>query len=351
MTSQGLTGDSTVFITGGMDQLGNWDPGKVKMIYRGDHTWVREIVISKPVTIEYKYTLGSWDREGTNANGETFPNFEAKISRDTIIKDKVPNWISKKPRDTGSTITGTLRIHRGMKGRGIRDRDIIVWLPPDYENAKSKPYPVVYMQDGQNIFDAATSAYGAEWRIDETADSLIKMGKIPPVIVVGIYNTSDRNDEYIPGKKGTAYMDFMVKRLKPFIDSAYRTMPDAKHTIVGGASAGGTISFMLVWEYPDVFSKAICMSSAFKTTSIDCVTPVKKYSGKKKPVFFYIDIGGVGLESELLPGNDEMISVLKEKGYREGIDFVYFRDPSAKHFETDWAKRFPAAIMLCLPGE
>jgi predicted alpha/beta superfamily hydrolase len=238
-----------------------------------------------------------------------------------------------------------------LKGAGLQDRDLVVWLPPDYDADKTRRYPVIYMHDGQNIFDPVTSAFGVDWSIDETADDLIKKKSIEPVIVVGIYNTSDRMKEYTPGEKGTAYMNFIVEVVKPLIDSTYRTRPDRKHTIVGGSSAGGIISFMLVWEHPDVFSKAICMSPAFKSLSPggwDYTRVVRSSNGQKKPIFLYIDNGGIGLDSQLQPGIDEMLTALKTKGYAEGKDFLFLPDPTAKHFEADWAKRFPNALVVVL---
>lgn len=240
-----------------------------------------------------------------------------------------------------------------MKGAGLQERDLIVWLPPNYESNKNARYPVVYMHDCQNVIDPATSSFGVDWSIDETADRLIREKAIPPIIMVGIYNTSDRMREYTPGEKGTTYMDFVTHTVKPFIDSNYRTKADRNNTIVGGSSAGGIISFMLVWQHPDVFSKAICMSPAFKTpTSMgngwDYAEVVRTSKEKPASVFFYMDNGGVGLESQLQPGIDEMISSLKGKGYIEGKDFIFIRDSAAKHFEADWAKRFPEALKLVL---
>ena len=258
---------------------------------------------------------------------------------------------SGRQRVNHGQITGTVRYHRALKGAGIQDRDLVVWLPPGYDADTTRRYPVIYMHDGQNIFDPVTSAFGVEWSIDETADNLINKKSIEPVMIVGIYNTSDRMKEYTPGEKGTAYMDFVVKTVKPFIDSTYRTMPDRKHTIVGGSSAGGTISFMLVWDHPDVFSKAICMSPAFKSLSPggwDYTRLVQASNGKKKDVFIYMDNGGVGLDSQLQPGIDDMLTALKAKGYKEGSDFVFVRDSAAKHFEADWARRFPNALLLVL---
>ena len=349
LNSPDLPDEAAVYITGGIEQLGNWNPGSVKMDFKGNHTWSKEIVINRPMSIEYKYTLGSWEREGADATGSPLSNLEAKVSQDTVIKDSILFWTKGgRQKVVQGQITGTVKYHRAMKGEGIADRDVIVWLPPDYETKKRSRYPVIYMHDGQNVFDPATSSFGVDWGIDETVDSLIKKKSIPPVIVVGIYNTSDRTKEYTPGEKGAAYMNFVARKVKPFIDSTYRTKPDREDTIVGGSSAGGLISFMLIWEYPHLFSKAICMSPAFKIRDLDYVKVVQTSREKRKDIFIYMDNGGVGLESQLQPGVDEMLAALKAKGYKEGKDFVFILDAQAKHFEADWAKRFPNALLSVL---
>ena len=352
LTSPDLPSDTPVYITGSVEQLGSWNPGRVKMDPQGNHIWTKEITLNSPLSIEYKYTLGTWEREGANANGSPLSNFVVDASQDKTVRDTVLFW-TKGPRQrvNHGQITGTVRYHRGVKGSGLQDRDLVVWLPPGYDTDKSRRYPVLYMQDGQNIFDPVTSAFGVDWSIDETADDLIRRKSIEPIIVVGIYNTSDRMKEYTPGDKGTAYMDFVVKVVKPLIDSTYRTKSDRKHTIVGGSSAGGIISFMLVWEHPDIFSKAICMSPAFKSLSPvgwDYTQVVRTSNRPKLPIFLYIDNGGIGLDSQLQPGIDDMLSALKAKGYHDGKDFLFLHAPAAKHSEGDWAKRFPNALMTVL---
>ncbi len=352
LTSPDLPSDTSVYITGSVEQLGSWNPGKVKMEPKGDHTWTKEISLSTPVSIEYKYTLGTWEREGADPNRSPLANFVADVSQDKTVKDTVLFWTKGgRRRVNHGQITGTVRYHRGLHGVGLQDRDLVVWLPPGYEADKTRRYPVVYMHDGQNVFDPVTSAFGVDWSIDETADDLIRKKSIEPLIVVGIYNTSDRMKEYTPGDKGTAYLNFVVKTVKPLIDSTYRTKPDRKNTIVGGSSAGGIISFMLVWEHPDVFSKAICMSPAFRSLSPggwDYTRVVQNSNGNKKNVFFYIDNGGIGLDSQLQPGINAMLTTLKSKGYEEGKEFVFVHDATAKHFEADWAKRFPRALVMVL---
>ena len=355
LTSPDLPSDTSVYITGSVQQLASWDPGKVKMEPSGNHTWTKEILLNRPLTIEYKYTLGSWEREGADASLSPLSNFVTSVSKDKTVEDTVLFWTKAgHQRVNHGQITGTVRYHRALKGAGVKQRDLVVWLPPGYEADKGVRYPVIYMHDGQNIFDPVTSSFGTDWSVDETADELIKKKSVEPVIVVGIYNTSDRTEEYTPGHKGTAYMKFVIKTVKPLIDSTYRTKPDRKNTFVGGSSAGGIISFMLVWEHPDVFSRAICMSPAFRNPFAaggwNYVKAVEKSNGKKKDVFFYMDNGGVGLESQLQNGIDEMMTALKAKGYEEGKDFVFVRDPAAQHSEAEWAKRFPQALMVVLGG-
>lgn len=252
-------------------------------------------------------------------------------------------------------ITGVVKYHPAVKSNDLLERNLIVWLPPNYDENPDQRYPVLYMHDGQNIFDPSTSFIGIDWQIDETADSLIRLGEIPPVIIVGIFNTSDRTVEYTPGEKGSAYMDFVVNTVKPLIDNTYRTQSERENTFVGGSSAGGIISFMLVWEYPEIFSKAICMSPAFRNPDgfnyqFNYVTTVQNTESVPDNVFFYMDNGGVDLEALLQPGIDEMLLALDAKGFRLDTDFVFVKDPEATHNEAAWAKRFPDALKIILNG-
>jgi predicted alpha/beta superfamily hydrolase len=205
------------------------------------------------------------------------------------------------------------------------------------------------VNDGQNIFDPYTSSFGIDWQIDEVADSLIRAKSIQKIIIVGIYNTVKRGSEYNDTKLGKAYLSFIIEELKPFIDRTYRTLPDSKNTAIAGSSGGGLISFILTWEYSDVFSKAACLSPAFKIQNIDYIAPVKNYMGAKKNIKIYIDIGGIGLEEKLQPGVDEMLSVLKEKGFVENEDLFFVKDPLAEHNEAAWSKRVYKFLEFLFP--
>ncbi|MCM2302688.1 MAG: alpha/beta hydrolase-fold protein [Flavobacteriaceae bacterium] len=344
--SPDLSNESAVFITGSIPELGNWNPSAIQMNSKGNHLWEKTIETKAAFGIEYKFTLGSWEKESVNANGLPLDNFIVKVASDSILKNDVYFWKDGTLKNVVGQITGSVKYHRNFKGKNLLDRDIIVWLPPNYNN--NERYDVLYMHDGQNLFDPRTSSFGVDWRIDETIDSLITSKKIKPLIVVGIYNTKDRSSEYLPAEMGKDYMQFIVYQLKPFIDKNYSTKSGRKHTSVGGSSMGGIISFALVWEYPRVFSKAICMSPAFKINHIDYVKEVTNYTGKKKKIKLYIDNGGIGLEEQLQPGIDDMLKALEQKAYFEGTDLLWIHDKNAKHFEAAWAKRMPFALQWLL---
>ncbi len=336
------SGDS-VFIAGNNDKLGGWVPDKVRLEKINDTTWIKSFKFPVNETIEYKFTNGSWDKEALTNDGKVPNNSVLKISDDTTVSIVIRKWKDELPSDQRpkfkGQITGTVIYLRKLKGKGIKPRDVIVWLPPSYNTDTSERYPVLYMQDGQNIFDPRTSSFGVDWQLDEVADSLIKAGVIKPIIIVGIYNTKDRSKEYTNTKLGHAYMNFVIKILKPLIDKEFRTLPNRKNTAVGGSSAGGLISFMLLWEYPGVFSQAACLSTAFHIKNINYIPNVARYHGKKKNIKIYIDIGTKDLEKRLKPGVDEMVEALKEKGYLLGNDLEYYIAKGADHSEADWAKR------------
>lgn len=332
-----LSSDQKVFIVGNKPELGNWNPDKISLSKINDSTWSKIFEFKIGETIEYKLTLGSWEEEALDKSGKVPENFVYKVTGDTILIFKIGHWGKVHLNITGQ-ITGEVRYHKQFEGRSVLPRDIIVWLPPGYDSLSDKYYPVLYMHDGQNIFDPSTSSFGSDWQVDEVTDSLIRVKSIQGIIIVGIKNTKERGQEYNHTKPGYAYINFIIEELKPFIDMTYRTLPDCNNTSVCGSSSGGLISFIMGWEYPDVFSKSACFSPAFKISNIDYIAPVKNYMGAKKNLNIFIYNGGIGLEEQLQPGIDEMILVLKDKGFIENQDLLFIKDSSAEHNESAWAK-------------
>ncbi len=239
-------------------------------------------------------------------------------------------------------IIGDIRFHKKFRSDYLHsERDVFVWLPPTYLTFSRKRYPVLYMQDGQNLMDPAASFSGTDWQVDETVSRLIKTGRMQEIIIVGINNTEDRLEEYSDSEKGSNYMKFMIEELKPFIDSNYNTIPDARNTAVMGSSMGGLISLLIVWRNPAVFSMAGCMSSSFYYDNDRIFKTIGESSKPKPGIKIYIDHGEDGLTR-----GQRMFALLTEKGFLIGTNIDYFYAPKAEHNESAWAERLERPLMF-----
>jgi predicted alpha/beta superfamily hydrolase len=262
------------------------------------------------------------------------------------------------------TLTGEIRSHKNFHSSVLQnDRDVLVYLPPAYNAAKAKRYPVFYMHDGQNLFDGATSFIpGKEWRVDETAQRLIAAGKIEPLIIVGVYNTGkDRINEYTPaadpkykmGGKADQYGRMLVEELKPFIDSHYRTRTDANHTGLGGSSLGGLVSLYLALKYPMVFGRVAVVSPSVWFANKQIVHYVEDLPRKPR-VHIWMDIGtkeGPNADEAKQTVNDARLlkETLLKKGWRLGRDLNYFEAEGAEHNEDAWAARVESILTFLFP--
>lgn len=324
----------TIYIVGNDHSLGAWDPAAVPLERQPDGTWTRTIPFRDGARLEYKVTRGSWSSEALGEGNRIRPNARLTVTGPQTVEITVPAWRDQvTPR---SAVTGELRVHEGVAGEGLPARTVSVWLPPGYDERSDAHFPVLYMHDGQNVFDPARAGFGMEWRIDEEATRLIGEGRLVPMIVVGIDCSTNRFQEYGDTPTGAAYRRFVVDVVKPLVDRTYRTLPDREHTAVMGSSMGGCVSFLLAWERPDVFSGAACLSPAFFKPVTD---RVRRHKGERKPIRLYLDNGGIGLELELQEGCDRMLALLPKRGFVEGRDYTWFLDPTAEHNEDAWAAR------------
>ena len=226
------------------------------------------------------------------------------------------------------------------------DRDVTLFLPPGYE-ASDERYPVLYLHDGQNLFDPEASfVKGQHWRVGETATTLIEAARIPPLIIVGINNAGARRlHEYTPthdrrrgGGGAEAYGQLIVHELKPFVDARYRTLPDAANTGLGGSSLGGLVSLYLGLTYPDVFSRLAVMSPSVWWDRRAILRNVRH--AKPKPrLHLWVDIGT--REGRYHVENARLLRVdLVKGGWVEGKDLHYEEVPDGTHSEAAWAERF-----------
>ncbi len=253
-------------------------------------------------------------------------------------------------------------MHRGFHSRHVPvDRDVIVYLPPDYESSGERRYPVFYLHDGQNLFDEETAFCGQEWHVDESAEALIREGLIQPVILVGIYNTGqNRIDEYTPtpdshghaGGKARLYAAMIVDELKPFIDAEYRTLEDAENTAMGGSSLGGLVTLYIGMRHPEIFGKLAVISPSLWWNHGSMLRMVRDLETPEPRPRVWVDIGtNEGrFPQRIVRDTRHLREILCRKGWRVGEDLAYVEDEGAPHNEWAWGRRMPY-ILRFLFGE
>ena len=212
-----------------------------------------------------------------------------------------------------------------------RAHSLRVYLPPGYDENTLRSYPVLYMQDGKNLFFPNEAFGGKEWQVDETMDRLDRMNAMRKVIVVGVAPSDRMKDYTLPGY--IDYGEFLVTRVKPIIDQGYRTRPDASNTVVMGSSLGGVVSLYLAWRYPDVFGGAACLSSTFGYQD-DLFERIGKEP--RRPIRIYLDSGW---PRDNFDATNAMRDLLMQRGFHLGADLLQFSFPEGLHAEDSWAER------------
>lgn len=254
----------------------------------------------------------------------------------------------RKPRFPGELH----RISRFQSNFLETPRDVIVYLPPGYQDDVSRRFPVVYMQDGQNLFEPGTAFIrGQHWRVGETIGGLIQAGEIAPMIAVGIYNTGEKRiDEYTPihdprrrrGGGADRYGRMILDELKPRIDRDYRTLPDQPNTALAGSSLGGLLSLHLGLQHPDHFGKLAILSPSVWWADKAILHSVKNFSAETRPRI-WLDVGTAeGVEAVT---NARMLAqALVKKGWKLDQELKYVEEPGAGHSESAWAARFSEVV-------
>ena len=340
--------NSSIFIAGSFN---GWNPRhKDYQFQKSDKGYSLELTIN-PGKHEFKVTRGGWDKVECTSDGRDIGNRILNTDAGVELDLKVEGWkdmfsSSNQPRK--STANKNVRIldTAFFIPQLKRTRRIWIYVPPTY-NTSNKKYPVLYMHDGQNVFDDATS-FSGEWGVDEAIDTLGL--KLKECIVVGIDNGgSERLSEYSPYDfqwktansdtkivaVGDKYLEFLVKTLKPFIDKKYRTLRDKKNTYTAGSSMGGLISMYAVLKYPKVFGGAGVFSPAFWTAPK--IFDEMKAKGKKvnAKIYFYAgDDEGESMVPMTLRAFNEMHRVSKSK-------MCEVIRAGGKHNEPRWRMEFP----------
>lgn len=262
----------------------------------------------------------------------------------------------------------------------VPPRNVDIWLPPDYDAAPDRRHPVVYMHDGQNLFDPALSFSGVDWGIDPALSRLLDEGAIPAPIIVGIWNTDNRLGEYMPEEPlqdpdlrqqvdsflkkhrgqfkfdpiGDRYLRFIIEELKPWVDAGFRTRPEQPHTHLIGSSMGALISLYALCQAPEVFCGAGCLSPAW---NFDRGT-LMNYFGAHLPDptahRLYFDMGGreefwPRANKSLLRWQAEMDEHARQRGYRDRENLLSLVFPKHRHHESAWRERVERALefLIC----
>lgn len=279
-------------------------------------------------------------------------------------------FAQNKPKDvSGKFITNTIYRYKDFDSKfvGIGRRIVDVWLPAGY--SKNKKYAVLYMNDGQNLFNPKDAPEKVEWGIDETLQRLIAEGKVRDTIVVGIWYSANRLKEFSPekafdyvnkrdaalhkyrmppGSGSDNYLAFIVEELKPFIDKNYSTLTDRENTFVMGSSMGGLMSLYAVIEYPNIFGGAACLSTHFSLGDGVMVDYMEQNLPAPKEHKIYFDYGTRGLDAEYEKYMIRADKAMIKKGYKKNENWKSIQFQGADHTETSWGGRvdFPLLFLL-----
>lgn len=265
---------------------------------------------------------------------------------------------------------GILKKHKNFKSRYIPLRNVDVWLPPEYAVEGAKMYPVVYMHDGQNLFDPTSANINVDWGLDETLAGLIQAGKIPALIVVGIWSSENRWREYMPQKAlelpqaaqarnefiaqqggepySERYLKFIIEELMPYMNQHYRTLPERKTTYIIGSSMGGLVSLYALCEYPQIFRAAGCLSTHWPAGGgmvVEYLRGALPVPGQHK---LYFDYGTETLDADYEDYQIEVNQILRTSGYIPGVDWLTQKFPGAEHSERAWRERVHIPIEFLL---
>jgi predicted alpha/beta superfamily hydrolase len=305
---------------------------------------------------EFKFHLGDWAHEAINARGSKMGNFSTNFSpRKAMFEYRIDGWlgINAWPKAGSTAPRGVSLLSDDMRIPQLgRNRRIWVYLPPDYGKT-DKRYPVIYMQDGQNVFDKATS-FAGEWGVDETLDRLGAQGDAGAIVIAIDNGGRTRNEEFHPidpdtGRPGKAdaYLEFIVQTLKPLVDRAFSTKPDRLNTAIMGASSGGTLALYGALKHPDVFGKAAMFSTPlWLAPRFDSmVATSNSYRPGTKLWFICGATERTGQDPAGIFARDQpaLIDALATAGFSRSSQLNASIDPVGQHGETFWGRTFENA--------
>jgi predicted alpha/beta superfamily hydrolase len=357
----GTPAGAEVCLAGNLPVLGEWSPDGIRFARRKDGTYACRVKVPAGSLLEFKITLGTWETVEKGKNGEELANRKWTAVEDVQIPVLVARWESTQLERRRSTLSGTIRFHEAFPSQALGNaRTIAVYMPPDYDQQPDRRYPVLYMQDGQNVFDAATSAVGLEWQADETAERLIAAGAIEPLLIVGIANTPSRHDEYTAtvdaahkhGGDVARYARFVAEEVKPFIDKTYRTQTESSATGVAGSSLGALASLEIARRYPDSFGRIALISPSLWWDQEQPLRALEQDAAWFKGKRIWLDCEAT-VPPEPESGHTRrarrLAAIFRGAGLVEGRDLVFREYPGEDHNERTWGTHFDEVLRFLYP--
>lgn len=341
-----LPSSEDVLVVGDSAVLGGWQPSGALRLRGEGAEWVGEIEVESGTDLEYKIIRGSWEAEEVDAYGHVGGNHRHHVWLDATLSHTVADW-----KDSYCGRLTPDRVHsRALAGW----RDLLVWLPEGYGSAGGQRYPVVYLHDGANVFNPATSVIsGVDLAADEWVSCLARRGGFPSAIVVGICHPdgfaeegcSMRDFDLSPELGGAAYADFLAAELVGHIDARYRTLARPEARILGGVSLGALNTLFTMLRHPGVFGKGLGLSTSFEDVSLSVPSQSRQLraladlAALPPDCRMYFDYGSHGLDECYEPYHAELGALLREKGWRDGREFLIAKIPDGTHDERSWRQR------------
>lgn len=364
-----------VYLAGSVPALGSWRADGVAMDAAGQE---RTAIFTVPegTEVEYKFTLGQWSREAVDAEGRALANFSLTAEDGVSVSHVIAGF--RPDRDTlldswnEAGVIGTLVYWKDVESAFLEPpRHVSIWLPPGYDEIENagRRYPVIYMTDGENLFDPRIANTGTDWGVDEAMMRGAEGGAFDPAIVVAHWSTGKRLEEYSPWHEGPNLARFVIEELKPRIDSTFRTLPGRETTFAMGSSMGGLNAMHLVTRHSEVFSACGCVSTHVvlsermvaevlnqPTDGTDDVPYVIRdlESGAlsfPRDVRLVFDYGTETLDASYGPGHEALRAALEASPLEEGEDWLVRVYEGAAHDEASWRARVEDQLTWLLAGQ
>lgn len=350
----------TVYVTGNLPALGPWHPAALEMQGSGTE---RTVTLDVPLghALQFKITGGSWEREALGPDGKHLPAFSVAVDGDKTVSAEIHAFPEDPDRFVadwqGAGVEGELLYWTDLESAFLDEsRHVVIWLPPDYGAGDDRRFKVIYMPDGQNLFDPRLAYTGIDWGVDEAMMRGVRAGTYEPAVIVGVWNTADRLMEYSPWHDAPQYARFLLEELMPRVEAELNVLTGPDNTFVMGSSMGGLLSYYLVREHPDVFGACGCLSSHFSwspqmvelfmgrdPSAASARTYIERdiADGATMPggARLYFDYGTAGLDAAYEVPHAAIRQWLLDQDFVEGEDFLVRKFEGADHSEAAWRER------------